>query len=107
MTIELGVLIAVCSLALSAMTFFIGTQVKARSAGINEGRVFTEIEYLKNGQIRLEKSNDEIKKMMEKYQNNNRSDLSVMRQYIDNELEKITDSVRNVNDNINRMRKDR
>lgn len=54
MTIELGVLIAVIGIVLSAATFFIGRQSATKNAGMQEGRLQTDVEYIKKSVERIE-----------------------------------------------------
>ena len=46
---EVSILIAVCGLALSAGTFFVGRQTAAKNNGREYGVMLTEIGYIKSG----------------------------------------------------------
>ncbi len=48
--IEISVLIAVCGLAVSAATFFIGRMTAAKSSGLTDGEMKADIKHIKDTQ---------------------------------------------------------
>lgn len=60
MTIDVSVFISVCGLLLSAVTFFVGRQTAAKSAGKMDGEIKSDIKYIKRTQ-------DELKNDVKQY----------------------------------------
>lgn len=58
MSIDTSILIAVCGLAISTATFFVGRMTAAKTSGQEYGVMLTEIGYIKSGV-------DDMKKKME------------------------------------------
>lgn len=61
MSVEIGVLISVCGILLSAGTFFVGRMTAAKNSGQQTGQVLTELGYIKKGIDGLEKDIKEVK----------------------------------------------
>lgn len=46
---ELGIIISVCGLALSAATFFVGRVTAGKTSGKQDGQILSDIGYIKSG----------------------------------------------------------
>jgi hypothetical protein len=101
LTIEVGILFAAVSGAIGIATFIIGRQSAAKSAGQNEGRLLTELEFLK-------KTVERIEHILERLQTAYQDDLKEQRQYFEAELrkhrEETTDSIKRLHDRIDGLR---
>ena len=65
MTIELSVLIAVLGFALSVGTFFVGRLTAARSDGITDGEMKSDVRHIKNA---VDKQGDKLDRVVEDYE---------------------------------------
>jgi peptidoglycan hydrolase CwlO-like protein len=64
MQIEVGILISVLGVALSACTFFVGRMTSAKNGGREQGQVLTELGYIKKG---IDSLDDKMEKMEKQY----------------------------------------
>lgn len=64
MVIGLEVLLGLASGAIAVSTFFIGRQSTAKKAGVNEGIIASDIRYIKDTVLKIEKKMDEHNKFI-------------------------------------------
>ncbi len=63
---ELGIIISVCGLALSAATFFIGRVSAGKSSGRETGQVLSDMGYIKRGMDDLRDDIKDFREIVEK-----------------------------------------